>query len=350
MSEKKTENKFLKFVAYLQILGIILVVFGHSCHLYPDGSHGHGLLVYRMMYSFRMPLFMFTSGFLLLLTTDARPSGWLRFSAGKVQRLLLPFVCLCAVVFVPRVWLNGLSDEPVEGGLAGFAKSMLFTDSLAIPYYWFIHSSFTLLVLVYGVICVCRRRNIPAPLYFGALLSFFIVAPLVPLVRTSFFSLSMTISLGVFFVLGCIYGRYHKAVDRTIRWDSWLIFSVLLVCWATAFFIEEDNYFLSLICSMFGIMMMISLAKIIESRNWRFLDHLVGANYIIFLLSWFFNVLAQQILHHYVELPWYVHTLLSLTLGIYVPWLFYRIMCRYPNNKFSRLCAYILGQRLRTIK
>ncbi|MDE6134813.1 MAG: acyltransferase family protein, partial [Muribaculaceae bacterium] len=61
---------FLKFVAYLQIIGIILVVLGHSCHMYPDGNHGHSTLLYRMLFSFRMPLFMFTSGFLLILTTS----------------------------------------------------------------------------------------------------------------------------------------------------------------------------------------------------------------------------------------------------------------------------------------
>ncbi|MDE6027944.1 MAG: hypothetical protein K2G23_07730 [Muribaculaceae bacterium] len=94
-------------------------------------------------------------------------------------------------------------------------------------------------------------------------------------------------------------------------------------------------------------MMMISLAKILEARHITFLDHLKGANYIIFLLSWYFNVAAQQVLHHYTDLPWWVYSLLSLTFGIYVPWLFYKWMCFHPDNRFSRAMALLLGQSIK---
>lgn len=33
-------KQFIKFIAYLQVLGIILVVLGHSFHEYPDGAGG----------------------------------------------------------------------------------------------------------------------------------------------------------------------------------------------------------------------------------------------------------------------------------------------------------------------
>lgn len=68
-------KQFLKFIAYLQVLGIILVVLGHSFHEYPDGAGGKTLLLYRMLHSFRMPLFMFVSGFLMVYTTRIRYSS-----------------------------------------------------------------------------------------------------------------------------------------------------------------------------------------------------------------------------------------------------------------------------------
>lgn len=70
MSKNISSNeRFVKFIAYMQVIGIILVVFGHSFHEYPDGNHGTSMLIYRMMFSFRMPTFMFVSGFLMAFTT-----------------------------------------------------------------------------------------------------------------------------------------------------------------------------------------------------------------------------------------------------------------------------------------
>lgn len=70
---------FIKYIAYLQVIGIILVVLGHSFHEYPDGDFGRSMLFYRMLFSFRMPVFLFVSGFLMVYTTrlrapKARPS------------------------------------------------------------------------------------------------------------------------------------------------------------------------------------------------------------------------------------------------------------------------------------
>ena len=59
----------IKFIAYLQVIGIILVVFGHSLHESPTPYTE--LLVYEMLYSFHMPLFIFVSGFLMYMTSFA---------------------------------------------------------------------------------------------------------------------------------------------------------------------------------------------------------------------------------------------------------------------------------------
>lgn len=70
----------LKFISYMQVIGIILVVLGHSMHEYPE-RHGYGTLLYQLIYSFHMPLFMFVSGFLMIYSARGRDSltGWTGF-------------------------------------------------------------------------------------------------------------------------------------------------------------------------------------------------------------------------------------------------------------------------------
>ena len=54
----------------------------------------------------------------------------------------------------------------------------------------------------------------------------------------------------------------------------------------------------------------------------------------------------QQVLSHYVTLPWWVHTALSVTTGIYIPWLAYGYLQRHSNSRWIRLTSYLLGQTL----
>lgn len=347
----KTEKSFIKYVAYLQIIGIVLVVFGHSFHEYPNGKHGFDLLIYRMMLSFRMPLFMFVSGLLMMYTTilrDSRPS-WSKFAKGKFKRLMIPFIVLTLVTFIPRTMMSGFADDDISLSFNSLLRAIFNYDDLIIPFFWFLQSSFTLLLVVYLILTIANKLKIKdyqifivLILIFGSLYIFSEYAP-------TYFSLYKTCEMGIFFILGTVYCRWSKSIDKFIPWESPIFFVVSAMIWACFFFLFEHTK-LMFFCSVAGIAMCISFAKILVKKGWKLLDHLVGANYIIFLLSWYFNIAAQQVLHHLVELPWWVYTVLSLVAGIYVPWLFYRYLLRHPDSRWATFSRLFLGQNIKSRK
>lgn len=336
---------FLKYIAYLQIIGIVLVVLGHSFHEYPDGDEGRTMLLYRMLHSFRMPVFMFVSGFLMIYTTfdrDTRPS-WKTFALGKVKRLMVPFVVLTLVTFVPRSMLSMYADDQIDLTVGALARSLLYRDSLVIPYFWFLHSSLTLLLGLYFLLVAAKRLKVPDVAVYVSLVVVFVALNVIPFGNLPFFSLGHTFRFGLYFVMGASYCRFRDSLDRYVPWTSLLFLFGASVLWAVLFFMCEGTDFMPL-CSIVGIGMCVSLSKIMVDRGISLLDHLVGANYIIFLLSWYFNVFTQQILHKFVDFPWYVHTVMSLICGIYVPWLFYRYMCSHPDNIVTKASKVLLGQ------
>lgn len=124
------------------------------------------------------------------------------------------------------------------------------------------------------------------------------------------------------------------------------MFALWVALWAILSFVSEGTS-MFMLCSVAGIGMSVSLARIIEQRNISVLDHLMGANYMIFLLSWFFNVASQQVLSHFVELPWGWYTLISVVTGIYVPWLMYRWLRKHEETNYGRVIAYVLGHSIK---
>lgn len=350
MNSDTGNSHFLRFIAYLQVIGIILVVLGHSFHEYPDGVMGHSLLAYRMLYSFHMPLFMFISGFLMVYTAKATSektaASISKFVRKKIERLLLPFVVLTVITFVPRAMMSGMADDVFELSASSFLRAFIYSENIPIPYFWFLQASFILLVFNYIVLSLGRKAGINSIVLFSSVILFFIFLPFAPVDFGTEFSLNEAVRLGVYFVSGCAYARFRQNIDRVVPWASIPFLLLLTVLWAVLFFATEHTGYV-MACSFFGILMFISLSKILEARDARFIDHLVGANYLIFLLSWFCNVASQQILHHFVELPWWCYTILSLVSGIYVPWLCYRYLCAHPDSRWVKATALLLGQSIR---
>ncbi len=328
----------------MQAIAIVLVVMGHSLYMFPDGAHGYDTLLCRMIYSFHMPLFMFVSGFLIQFSFDRGSetvSDSRRFITARARRLLLPYAVLTLVTFVPRAAMGLMAEDQVPLSIHGLIAGMFERESLIIPYLWFVQALFTISVAVFLAVRWARRWGLKPWIAPAAMMVLFAVLRVFGM--PSFFSIDYAVKLGVYFVTGCLYCLYAYRIDRLIRWDSITVGLFLSVLWAASFFAFEGTVFFD-ITGMCGIAMCMALARLMDRAGIRVLDHLEGATYIIFLLSWYFNVGAQQILSHWVEWPWWVHSLLSLVAGVYVPWVIYRLMLRHPNSRLVRMLRVLLGQ------
>lgn len=350
MCLKKNDSDII-FIAYLQIIGIILVVFGHSFHEFPDGSHGKTLLIYRLCYNFRMPTFMFVSGFLMYLTGFMRGKkvAFCDFAKKKIMRLLVPYACLTLVTFVPRAMMSTMADDVITIDWTNFFAAFIITDKLPIPFFWFIQASFILLLVCFGLLKILQRAGVADILGIIFLLSLAIILPQIELGSKNYFGYKDAIRLAIYFVAGIVYCRYMPIIDHSIHPSNWIFLVICICLWLILFFVGENigNQAMESMASFAGIGMCVSIAKLMEKHRITVLDHLKGTNYIIFLLSWYFNVLFQQVLAHYVVIQWWVHTLLSLFFGIYGPWIVYKIMERNQDKPSMRIFARLLGQNFR---
>lgn len=342
-------GNIIKYIAYLQIIGILLVVFGHSFHEYPDGNMGKSLLIYRMMYSFRMPLFMFVSGFLMVYTNfrDSHNGNWLGFTISKIKRLLVPYFFLSIVTFVPRSALSFMADDKIELTFRSVVNALLYGgEGMVIPLFWFLQASFLLLISTHLLITFGRRLKLSKITIFIFLIVVSIGLLILPFEVGLFFSVGEAIRLSIYFILGIGYCFFREKIDGSVKWTSVVTLFSFTLLWVVSFFLTEDTEFVA-ICSVFGILMCVSIAKILESKEITILDSMIGANYMIFLLSWYFNVLSQQVLSFLIELPWWCYTVISFVSAIYFPWLIYRVMLRNSSNRFVQILAFLLGQNLR---
>lgn len=350
MSKNISSNeRFVKFIAYMQVIGIILVVFGHSFHEYPDGNHGTSMLIYRMMFSFRMPTFMFVSGFLMAFTTflrnDVSNLSYKKFVKNKIKRLLIPYAVLTLVTFFPRAIMSPMADDAIEMSWAGLVRGFLYIGYMPVPLFWFIQASFLLLVFSFSIMYVTVRCGVNKYVGVCSLIVLFTMLPFFEISNVALFSIGYAVKYGLFFSCGIIYAISFKKIDTVVPFHRLTFLMVSGALWGILFFLTEQTVLYPL-CQLAGIVMVISIAHIMEYRDIKVIDHLIGSNYMIFLLSWYFNVLTQQVLAHVIVLPWYIHTVLSIVFGIYIPYLFYRYLCAHQHLRGIRYVACLLGQNI----
>ena len=104
-----------------------------------------------------MPLWGFLSGYLLRYTAPPAPQGVcplaeIRFGGKggfldkKVRRLLVPYLLISTLVFLPKVWLSHWAVKPVALSWEAYFEMLLVPARNVIVYYWFLPTIFILLV------------------------------------------------------------------------------------------------------------------------------------------------------------------------------------------------------------
>jgi fucose 4-O-acetylase-like acetyltransferase len=344
LKSNSSESYYQKHIAILQTISIILVVFGHSLHLHPSEINGDGLLINRMMHSFRMPTFLFVSGYLMVTTTFLRNKNITPYSffKNKFKRLLIPFIFLTTITYIPRAILSNLADDTISINWESFIRSFFYMDSMPIPLYWFLHTSFTLLTTIYLILYYSKVKGAGQKTTLLLLTIVFGSCAIIQPSITSFFSLYYTIHLGLYFILGAYFAYYSNINNLIIKYAG-LLTIIFTILWSISFFMCERSD-IRLVTSIFGIAMCYSLSIFIVKHDYQIFDKIIGYNYIIFLLSWFCTVLSQQVLSHYISLPWYCYTILSLTTGIYIPIAINKLI-NTRSTKISQSLLFLLGQK-----
>lgn len=126
----------LIYIDRLRGISIFLVVFGHFIQ-YNVHNFEHNIL-FSVIYSFHMPLFMFISGYITQKTTNVRIfENYFGFIKKKAVSLLLPFfswqLIVAKLFFIKKIEMNVLED---------FLSMIKYTSGL-----WFLWFLFLLIVL-----------------------------------------------------------------------------------------------------------------------------------------------------------------------------------------------------------
>lgn len=324
LGELKMKNKKILF---LQCFGILLVVLGHSGENIP--------FLTKWIYSFHMPLFIFISGYLLDYTSKNGivNINYKIFIKKKIIRLLIPYIVISSLAYIPKYILGKFAIRPLELSLSSYIHGFLYPWDNPIIFFWFLPTLFFIMLITIFLI-KSFKNNIKIILIISLVVSLISKQ----LINIQFLNINGILNYMFFFVLGIFYKRNEIQIDEKIKLDNILITFVLNIillinCIINYKFSSQSLY---IFIALIGILFSISLEKIYSKNNYKFLNHLYGKSYSIYLLSWFPQVFIRIIGFQILKQHWSIVLPFSFIFGVYVPYIA-NILTIKLTDKYKKL-------------
>lgn len=305
--------KKIPHISTLQTTGVILVCLFHSLVGEAEGS-----FLYSWIHLFVIPLFVYLSGYLFSYTNQELKNPRV-FLVRKTKRLLVPYWLISSLAFIPKSLLSSLAIRPVPLTWTAYFRMLLYPFDNVIIYYWFIPTLFVILLVAYGFFRFAPNvLRQPLPVLTALVILHFFN----PLRGIMFINLEGVVEHLIFFGLGyysCSV-RLHDMIEGNKYWLAGLSLAVTIICVR-----YSDTQLTDFIGTLCGIIMCVTAALLYHAKNYSFLQHMEGAYYTIYLLSWFPQVFSYHILNHFFDVPLIITILLSWISGVYVPLVIHRL-------------------------
>jgi len=300
----KTER--IGYMDALRGLAIFLMVMGHVlAWLYIDSKQAFATnlysgLLWEFIYSFHMPLFMFVSGYFLVIKfNDNLLKESAKFVYKKSIALLLPFITMGFLLWAVR-------DNGVE--------------------YWFLRTLFELFIVCLPLYLLSsfianKLRNIRKDYYLLLIdliifaLGFVIIIVIGKLLNSTLeaiFDTTKIVRLYPFFISGLLLRR-HKLLQKIVSQN--IIYSLSLITFVASFFIRFFDYyhipvFIINFSAIFALRYFFENSLNNESRGFK-LFSLFGKHSIgIYLIHFFFSFRLTELGDYLLKVDFYGTSLL----------------------------------------
>lgn len=333
----ESKGKKINEIGLLYTFGVILTILGHS---HPNDWSTFPAQPVEFIYSFHMPLFFCISGYLFEKSGSLERDGYLKWIGNKSKRLLIPYLIISAVSFIPKTLLENGSLNDV--GLREVVECF-FAPRLNIwGHFWFLPIIF-ICYLIFGLLrsFVDNKPKQKSTFTIVALLIAFALHFIK--VDILWLGLSDLCKFTVYFVIGIFACQVLKIKKHK---NTELIFGTILFAAASVvlFCKFQHNTFVMFIESIFMLVACLFLSNLLSEKSFSCVNFISENVFTFYICAWPFQAISEKLLNFFRP-EWYVYTVIMFLTGVVAPCF---IIIAYRNFKLinCKFLDYLLGFRV----
>lgn len=300
----------------MQVVGCALVIFGHS---YPFVTEYPDILqsIKVFLYEFHMPLFVFCSGVLLVLSGATEKYDFPTYLRRRAMRLLLPYFVLSLLGIVPKVLFSSVLNDSLHFDAFEIFRAFFSPRNNIWGHFWFLPMIFLLGILGYLLLRVSKKKWVR---YAALAVSF---AALFAPKLTDWMGVDDLVQNAFYFVLGMCVSDLFLEDWNILTWKL-TVSGVLLFAAAVAVFLfpAPSPAVRTLKGALIACLMIAACACLLTPLARRHDPQkypILHRTFSIFILSWPCQLAVEVLTERLLHLKYYVIMPCMFLTGVLVP-------------------------------
>lgn len=321
-------------VAWIQAVGVVLVVFGHSMNGIDMPDFLYSLRAW--VYTFHMPLFFLVSAYLFAYYGGfSHKGGYFETLKGKFSRLMHPYIIWNAAFVLPKILFSNYINDEVELSVPYFLKLAVYPRENILGHTWFLFVLFEMFVLA----IVFEKLRAKRQLWFPVLALLILVNCFG--VEGRLLAVEDVLKDAVFFWIGLMFGSFKVDDVQKYGKDSLLFIAVpLLAIIGTVVWVYNPWMNINTMILAVAMIITIGMIQIRYSISGSLIDFISRNAFAIFIVHWPVMLVIRLVLYqklHLASLPTIAMMFIGgLTISMLIAWLAGR--CKTPFMKsFTRV-------------
>lgn len=338
--------KDLKYITIAQVIGCLLVIWGHS---YPfdtlmpkaveDGK--------SFIYMFHMPLFVFCSGFLFAYTGQTKRKTFGSFVKQRAIRLLVPYFALSIIGIFPKYIFSSVLNDSLQLDWMSLIHAFLVPRDNIWGHFWFLPMIFFMGSLAF-VIDKYLCKNNPKMIWSFICLSLLALTMVFqPLNELDWFGVNDLAKYGWSYAAGVVIFQLFGGVKEKIRIGRLKMVAlsvagggVSLVISLLCGFEERLSPLVAIIMIAAILLLCIAFEDLAKINR----QSLIAQTYQIFILSWPCQLVVEIILERVLHLQWWIILPSVFITGVVGPLILIKMIDWLEAKTKTRMLSVIIGK------
>ena len=308
MSNETAKNSKIQWIALMQVISTMLIVFSHSIVV---GIEHPNFITYNIqsIQVIGLTAFMVSSGYLLVRSNAVKKYGYSKYLLNRFIRLMVPFFACQIIMICPKILLASLFDVKSGISLDSVLCGFLIPREGVLPHLWFL-PVLMLMCMISPVLLFLAKK--PAGMIIGTVV--LLAISLIPDV-TNVLCLADLLHYLVWYFVGICAARLVEESDiqKIKPWVLVLLMAISAAAYVTISAFASFAWAWYTAKSVFSLIFLFSISVLVNA-----VGGISKYTFPVYILSLPAQNLAELILAR-MQTHWTVSIAIMLLVGIVVP-------------------------------
>lgn len=335
---KESENKRIAFISFLQFIGVVSVIFGHSMNSIAVPGIFTGMKAW--VYTYHMPLFFFVSAFLFSYK-GGYDQGYKNIISKRFSRLIIPYIIWNVSFIFPKIiFYSTLPDQvqPLELSPKYIAEMLLYPRNNILGHTWFLFALFEMFLIAIFLDKAKKKKSIWIPVTLAlVILNCFGI-------QSKFLAIGDLMKNGMFFWCGLMLGTYTPFdIEHILKEKSVGISVIILTVSTTIIWIFNEEMLINTLILGISILALFMIVQIKFGISGGLIEFVSQNSFPIYIMHWPVIMILRLFFYQKIGIPSVLAMIINFILGLAIPCMITYILRKVNAAWFRKICSVVFG-------